>query len=171
MNIRLADRELKTRFGTFTEILYYDGQRESIALVMGEVAGAEDVLCRIHSACIGGHVFNSAECECADEMAAAQAAIQNEGRGIIIYLDQEGKGNGHLALIESMNYKKEFGQAAAYEKAGFKADARDFRPAAEILADLRVSSVVLMTNNSAKVEDLRRSAINVAATRTLEIQT
>ncbi|MGB2912430.1 MAG: hypothetical protein WBB81_02635, partial [Pyrinomonadaceae bacterium] len=75
MIIRLAERELKTRFGIFTETLYYDGQAESIALVMGDIAGGENILCRIHSACIGGHVFNSVECECADEMAAAQAAI------------------------------------------------------------------------------------------------
>ena len=59
MNIRLAERELETKFGTFTEILYADGKSESIALVMGDVPHGEDVLCRIHSACIGGHVFNT----------------------------------------------------------------------------------------------------------------
>jgi len=68
---RLATRELETTFGTFTEILYFDGLKESIALTMGELAGAADVICRIHSACIGGHVFNSIECECAAEMASA----------------------------------------------------------------------------------------------------
>lgn len=68
---RLAERQIETAFGIFTEILYYDGQSESIALVMGDVAGESKVLCRIHSACIGGHVFNSVECECAAEMAAA----------------------------------------------------------------------------------------------------
>ena len=75
MVVRLADRELKTKFGDFSEILFYDGISESIALVMGEVEGGEDVLCRIHSACIGGHIFNSIECECAGEMAAAQAEM------------------------------------------------------------------------------------------------
>lgn len=166
MNIRLAERQLNTRFGPFTEILYYDGQAESIALVLGKVEGEDDVLCRVHSACVGGHVFNSVECECADEMAAAQAAIQSAGRGVIIYLDQEGRGNGHLALMASIPYKKAgHSQSEAYEMAGFKADARSFRPAAEILADLGVKSVVLLTGNPAKADDLRKAAINVSGTQ------
>ncbi len=166
MNIRLAERELNTKFGAFIEILYYDGRGESIALVMGDVAQQENVLCRIHSACIGGHVFNSIECECADEMAAAQAAIQEVGRGIIVYLDQEGKGNGHLALMKSIPFKKAgHSQADAYKMAGFVADARSFRPAAEILADLKVRSVILLTGNPGKADDLRKASINVSGTR------
>ena len=164
---RLAVRNLETRFGTFEEVLYYDGQRESIALVMGEVAGEENVLCRIHSACIGGHVFNSVECECAAEMAAAQKAIQENGSGVIIYLEQEGKGNGHLALIESMKYKQDFGQAEAYVRAGFSADARDYRPAAEILIELGVRSVVLLTSNPEKSSELERRSMIVSETRNI----
>ncbi|MGH9820262.1 MAG: GTP cyclohydrolase, partial [Pyrinomonadaceae bacterium] len=64
MIVRLADRELRTKHGTYKEILYYDGQQESIALVMGDVEGKENVLCRVHSHCIGAHVFNSIECTC-----------------------------------------------------------------------------------------------------------
>lgn len=168
MVVRLADRELKTKFGVFLEILFYDGISESIALVMGDVEGREDVLCRVHSACIGGHIFNSVECECADEMAAAQAAIQEAGRGLIIYLDQEGKGNGHFALMKSIPFKSEgHSQGKAYEMAGFEADARSFRPAAEILSDLGVGSVVLLTNNPEKATDLRRSSITVSSTKEL----
>lgn len=168
MIIRLAERELRTKFGTFNEILYYDGGSESIALVMGDVGGGENVLCRIHSACIGGHVFNSIECECADEMAIAQIAIQRSGTGVIIYLDQEGKGNGHLALMKSIPLKKAgLSQAEAYVKAGFAADARSYRPAAEILNDLSVESVVLLTNNPEKAEDLRRESICVTRTEPL----
>ncbi len=170
MNIRLAKRELKTKFGTFTELLYYDGQAESIALVAGDVAGSEDVLCRIHSACVGGHVFNSIECECAEEMAAAQSAIQTAGRGVIIYLDQEGKGNGHLALIESIPFKNAgHSQGEAYKLAGFDEDSRSFRPAAEILADLDVRSVILISNNLDKAEDLRRLSITVSNTMEMTI--
>lgn len=168
MIIRIADRELQTKFGVFKEILYYNGQSESIGLVLGDVEGGEEVLCRIHSACIGGHVFNSIECECADEMAAAQAQVQKEGRGVIIYLDQEGKGNGHLALIKSIAFKKAgLSQSEAYEKAGYKADARSYGPAAEILADLKVTSVVLLTNNPDKAEDLRSASINVSDTKNI----
>lgn len=167
---RLAEREIATKFGTFTEVLYYDGQAESIALVMGDVAGQENVLCRIHSACIGGHVFSSVECECADEMAAAQAAIQAEGKGVIIYLDQEGKGNGHLALMRSIPFKKAgHSQSAAYELAGFAADARSFRPAARILAELGVRSVCLMTSNSDKASELQRSGISVSNTKEIRV--
>ncbi len=106
MIVRLAERDLDTRFGTFKEILFYDGQAESIALVMGDVGDGEHVICRIHSACIGGHIFNSVECKCADEMAAAQAMVAEVGRGVIIYLDQEGKGNGHLALDEKYSVQE-----------------------------------------------------------------
>ena len=159
---RLAERQLRTKFGTFKEILYYDGQRESIAIVMGDVAGQDDVLCRVHSHCIGAHVFNSIECTCREEMESAQSMIEREGRGVIIWLDQEAKGNGHLALIESIPFKKEHGQAKAYEMAGYKADARDYRAAAQILSDLKIKSIVLIANSNSKAEELRKEAIVVS---------
>ncbi|MEO6334835.1 MAG: GTP cyclohydrolase [Pyrinomonadaceae bacterium] len=168
MIIRLAERFLRTRFGTYTEILYYDGQKESIALVMGDVADREDVLCRVHSHCIGAHVFNSIECTCREEMAAAQEAIQQGGRGVIIWLDQEGKGNGHLALIESIPFKKEHGQAEAYVKAGYKADARRYGTAAQILSDLNVRSIVLLANSEGKADELRKESVVVASLKPLD---
>ena len=168
MIIRLAERELRTKFGTFTEILYYDGQKESIALVMGDVAGGEEVFCRVHSHCIGAHVFNSIECDCREQMEAAQALIEKEGRGVIIWLDQEGKGNGHLALMQSIPFKKAGDpQAVAYVKAGFKADDRSYRAAADILNDLKVKSIVLLANGAGKADDLRKEAIIVSTTKTL----
>jgi GTP cyclohydrolase II len=170
MIVRLAERDLKTKFGNFREILYYDGQAESIALVMGDIENAENVFCRIHSSCVSAHVFNSIECECREEMETSQALIESEGRGVVIYLEQEGKGNGHLALMESIQYKKAgFKQSEAYEKAGFEADARRFRPAAEILADLKVKSVILLTNNAEKASDLRKASIIVSDTKKMEI--
>jgi 3,4-dihydroxy 2-butanone 4-phosphate synthase/GTP cyclohydrolase II len=170
MNIRLAERDLKTKFGNFREILYYDGQKESIALVMGDVEAKENVFCRIHSACVSAHVFNSVECECREEMETSQALIEREGKGIIIYLDQEGKGNGHLALMASIEHKKAgLSQSEAYKKVGYEADARSFRPAAEILNELKVKSVVLLTNNAEKAEDLRRASIKVSDTQKLII--
>ncbi len=169
MIIRLNQRELKTKFGSFTEILYYDGQKESIAIVMGDVVDQENVLCRVHSHCIGAHVFNSIECTCREEMAAAQIMIQREGHGVIIWLDQEGKGNGHLALIESIPFKTEFGQAEAYVKAGYKADARSYVPAAQILADLRVRSILLLANSQSKADDLRKETIVVSSIQPLTV--
>jgi 3,4-dihydroxy 2-butanone 4-phosphate synthase/GTP cyclohydrolase II len=169
MIFRLNERDLQTKFSTFREILYYDGQKESIALVMGKVEAGEDIICRIHSACVSGHVFNSVECECKYEMEAAQGLIQKAGKGVIIYLEQEGKGNGHLALIASIPYKNAgLNQSEAYEKAGFEKDARSFRAAAEILADLRVKSIILLTDNAKKAEDLRKYSINVSDTQELK---
>jgi GTP cyclohydrolase II len=170
MNIRLAERELKTKFGVFREILYYDGQTESIAIVMGNVESQKDVLCRIHSSCLTAHVFNSIECDCREQMEMSQAMIQEKGQGVVIWLDQEGKGNGHLALMASIPHKKAgMGQSEAYQRAGFETDARSFRPAAEILAELKVKSVVLLTNNPRKAEDLRSWSIDVSGTKEIRI--
>ncbi len=166
MTVRLAERELHTEFGLFTEILFSDGQRESIALVLGDVAFGENVLCRVHSACLGGHVFNSVECECAAEMAAAQSVISEAGCGVIIYLDQEGRGNGHLALMKSIPFKKAgFSQGEAYEKAGYSADARSYEPAAALLNELQVRSIVLLTDNPSKASEIERLGISVASTQ------
>ena len=87
---------------------------------------------------------------------------------MIIWLDQEGKGNGHLALIKSIPYKHAgSSQGEAYEKAGFEADARDFRPAAEILNELGVASIILLSNSSQKAEDMRKESIDISGTRDL----
>ncbi len=172
MIIRLAERELKTKFGDFREILYYDGQSESIALVMGNVEAQENVFCRIHSSCVSAHIFNSIECKCREEMETSQSLIEQKEQGIIIYLDQEGKGNGHLALMASIKHKKAgFSQSEAYKKVGYKADARSFRPAAEILSELKVESVILLTNNPEKAEDLRRASIIVSDTKKITMST
>lgn len=162
---RLGERDLSTKYGTYKEILYYDGQKESIALVMGDVSEGEDVLCRIHSHCVGAHIFNSIECDCREQMAAAQSMIENEGRGVVIWLDQEGKGNGHLALMQSIPFKKAGDpQAVAYAKAGFKEDDRNYRAAAEILSDLRVKSIALLANGADKAANLRNESIVVSTT-------
>ena len=102
-------------------------------------------------------------------MEAAQIAIQNEGRGVIVWLDQEAKGNGHLALIESIPFKKEFGQAKAYEMAGYKADARSYTPAAQILNDLKVRSIILLANSEGKADELRKESVNVSVVRPLSV--
>ena len=171
MTIPLAERELATKFGVFREVLFYDGIFESIALVMGDVSDGEEVHCRIHSSCTGGHVFNSIECECAAEMAAAQRVIQKEGRGVIIYLDQEGKGNGHLALMRSIPFKNAgHSQGEAYQLAGYPVDARSYRPAAAILNELGVASVILMTRNKSKAGELKELGVRVSGTAPLDLK-
>ena len=167
MIVRLADRQLKTKFGVFHEYLYYDGQKESVALVMGDVKQQSSVLCRVHSACMAAHVFNSIECDCREQMEIAQALIQQEDRGVIIWLDQEGRGNGHFALINSAKYAVEHGvsQTEAYKALGFKEDARDYSGASEILTGLGVESIVLITNNPDKKNNLISDGINVVGTK------
>jgi GTP cyclohydrolase II len=170
MIVKLTQGNLKTKFGEFQEALYYDGQKESIALTMGEIQGTENVLCRVHSSCIFGHYFNSIECDCQTQMDISQQLIQRQGKGIIILLDQEGKGNGHFALLNSVKYKREgLKQADAYEAAGFKKDNRDFRSAAKILKDLGVKSIKMLTDNPDKVETLTQFGIYVVGIEPIEI--
>ena len=100
MIIKMAEGDLHTKYGKYREILFYDGQKESIALVMGELAGAEEVLCRVHSSCLFAHAFNSIECDCREQMAISQQLIEREGRGIIIWMDQEGQRQWPLCPVE-----------------------------------------------------------------------
>lgn len=170
MIVRLAEGPLQTRFGRFTQILYYDGQKETIALVMGDVASKEGVLCRVHSHCISAHIFNSIECDCREQMEAAQRLVQEAGCGIIIWLDQEGRNNGHLALLQSRQLKQEgLSQKEAYLRLGYSADARSYIRAAEILHELRVQSITLMTSNPEKVSQLRNDGLVIAGTQQLVI--
>ncbi|HZY59635.1 MAG TPA: hypothetical protein VFE56_07730 [Candidatus Binataceae bacterium] len=164
---RQAERGLRTRFGDWREILYYRGQREIIALIFGEVSGRENIPCRVHSSCLSAHLLNSVECDCREQMEIAQSYIRDSGRGLVVILDQDGKGNGHLALMLAarMATEKSISQAAAYRQLGFKADARDYAEAAEVLTDLEVSSIELLTNNPDKEAQLRKAGISVASTR------
>lgn len=173
MIVRLADRPLITKFGTFKEVLYYDGLKESLAIVMGDVENSESVLCRVHSACISAHVFNSIECDCREQMEISQQLIEKAGKGVIIWLDQEGRGNGHFALINSAKLATEekITQTEAYKRIGFSEDGRDFVRAADILRDLRIKSVVLLTNNPEKAKDLIRDGLNVTRTQRVAVDT
>jgi GTP cyclohydrolase II len=160
--VKIAEGNLKTKYGEYHEILFYDGQKESFALVMGDSENEENILCRVHSSCIFGHHFNSIECDCKEQMEISQQLIHQEGKGVVIWLDQEGKGNGHFALLKSAVHKKKgISQAEAYEAVGFQKDARDFRIAADILKELNVKSVRMLTNNQKKVETLTQHGIDV----------
>ncbi|MFA0963872.1 GTP cyclohydrolase [Roseivirga sp. BDSF3-8] len=162
MIVKLGEGVLNTPYGRYREVLFYDGQKETIVMILGDVAGHKDVLCRVHSACIYGHYFSSSECDCREQMKAAQKLIQTAGKGVIILLDQEGKGNGHFALMKSTLYKNEGSkQAGAYEKAGFSRDNRDFRCAAKVLKALHVLSVKLITDNPAKTNTLEDHGVSV----------
>jgi len=164
---RAAERRLNTRFGNWREILYRREQREIIALILGEVREEEKVPCRIHSSCLSAHVLNSTECDCREQMEIAQRYIANYGRGLVIVLDQEGKGNGHRALMlaATMASDQSISQDEAYRLMGFEPpDRRDYTEAAEVLADLEVSSIELLTNNPGKEYQLRKAGVSVVST-------
>jgi GTP cyclohydrolase II len=170
MIIRRVEGPLHTLFGTFQELLYDDGQQESIALVMGQVGQGEEVLCRVRSQCLAAHVFNSVECDCREQMALAQAAIAHAGRGLIIWLDQEGRGHGHLALMRSRALQAQgWSQTEAYLRLGYTADARHYTRAAEILQDLSVRSIRLLTNSPQKVQSLQEAGIHISGTHPLMV--
>lgn len=171
MIVRLGQGKLKTKFGEFLEVLYYDGQKESIAIVMGDVNDGKDILCRIHSSCVSAHIFNSIECDCREQMEMSQFWIEKEGKGVVIWLDQEGKGNGHLSIVESRVLKaRGVSQADAYEQLGYKRDARDYTQAAEILQNLGVKSVTLLTDNPQKASDLISVGIQVTGTKPISLK-
>ncbi len=170
MIVQLAKGNLKTKYGEFEEVLFYDGQRESIALFMGPLEHEEEVLCRVHSSCIFGHYFNSVECDCQEQMDISQQLIQQAGKGIIILMDQEGKGNGHFALLNSVKYKRAgISQGEAYEAAGFKKEARDFSAAAKILQHLQVKSIIMLTNNPKKVETISQQGVQLNGTKEIRL--
>ena len=161
----IAECDLNTRFGTFHEYLYSDGKTETIAMVMGDIAGEESVLCRLHSSCLHGHAFNSIECTCREEMEEAQKMIQQEGKGVIVWMEQEGKGNGHYALLKSIEFKRQgMKQPEAYEAAGFSRDARDFSAAAKIIKDLGLKSIRLLSSSEKKIGKLKEQGIQINET-------
>lgn len=160
---RLAERPLTTSFGPWRELLYYNGQADSLALVYGQVDCQRAVSCRIHSACISSHIFNSIECDCREQMAMAQATIREHGRGVIIWLDQEGRGYGHLALMLAARLAAEQGipQTDAYRRLGYGDDQRHYGTAAAILVDLGIESVRLLSNSPLKAKALSSAGIEV----------
>jgi GTP cyclohydrolase II len=170
MVFHLATSDINTKFGLFQESLFYDGKKEIIVLFMGDLEAKKNVLCRVHSSCIYGHYFNSVECSCQEEMDISQQLIQQAGTGLIILMDQEGKGNGHLGLMQSMAYKRQgIPQAKAYQAAGFSKDARDFSAAAKIIKHFQIHSVQLLTNNEKKVNTLEEFDVRVSGTRTIKL--
>jgi 3,4-dihydroxy 2-butanone 4-phosphate synthase/GTP cyclohydrolase II len=162
--VRYSEADLPTTHGAFRIAVYRidGGSEEAVALWRGDVAGGERVLCRVHSECLTGEVFASLRCDCRDQLELALGRIADEGRGVLVYLRQEGRGIG-LGNKVAAYALQDAGRDTvdANLELGFGADLRSYELAAAILRDLAVRSVRLMTNNPAKVEGLGKAGIPV----------
>ncbi|MDQ0834775.1 3,4-dihydroxy 2-butanone 4-phosphate synthase/GTP cyclohydrolase II [Streptomyces achromogenes] len=162
---RVVNAPLPTVYGKFQAIGYMDHDRgdEQVALVYGEI-GTEEVLTRLHSECLTGDAFGSQHCECGAQLESALRAVVAEGSGIVVYLrGHEGRGIGLLGKLRAMALQAEgLDTVEANVALGYPVDARDYKVAADILRDLGVESVRLMSNNPRKREALTDNGIRVA---------
>lgn len=162
MIVELARGPLETVYGEWQHIVYWDGMQQAIGMVYGDVKGKKRVPCRVHSSCHTAHTFLSVECDCREQMEMAMALIVEQGAGAIVWLDHEGRANGMLAHIASQTLKRQgMSQSDAYESLGFPRDARTYTAAAEVLHDLGIKSVTVLTNNPLKVEALRAAGLPI----------
>jgi 3,4-dihydroxy 2-butanone 4-phosphate synthase / GTP cyclohydrolase II len=164
---RAAQTRLPNAFGLWQAFGYRHDidDTEYVALVLGDVAGGADVLTRLHSECLTGDVFGSLRCDCGAQLEAAMAAIATEGRGVVIYLrGHEGRGVGLLSKLRAYELQDAGADTVdANLKLGLPADAREYSAGAQMLADLKVRSVRLLTNNPAKVSGLTGCGVDVTA--------
>jgi 3,4-dihydroxy 2-butanone 4-phosphate synthase / GTP cyclohydrolase II len=169
---RVAAAALPTAYGDFRVIAFESGlDREThVALVKGEIGTGENVLVRVHSRCLTGDVFHSSRCDCGPQLDAAMAKIEQEGRGVMLYLNQEGRGIGIANKIRAYELQEQgLDTVEANERLGFKPDQRDYGIGVQILKDLGVRTMRLMSNNPRKLVGLEGYGLSVAEWIPLEI--
>ena len=160
-----AETKLPTKFGEFRIIVFKNevDHKEHLMIVKGDVHGKSDVLMRIHSECLTGDVFGSHRCDCGEQLENALRCIEEQGEGIVIYMRQEGRGIGLTNKIKAYTLQDQgYDTVEANVKLGFPPDMREYSLAAQMLRELDVKSVKLLTNNPEKKEDLERWGITVS---------
>ncbi len=169
---RVGKANLPTEYGTFTAYVYDcpSQNREHLALVMGQISEKRPVLVRVHSQCLTGDTLYSVRCDCHQQLAAAMKKIQQRGEGVILYLNQEGRGIGLANKIRAYALQdKGLDTVEANLELGLPADMRDYSVGAQMLADLGVRKIHLLTNNPKKVSGIRRHGLEILRRIPLEV--
>jgi GTP cyclohydrolase II len=173
--LRLTPRvgaRIPTRHAEFQLILYENNRdsRQHLALTLGEVRGAEDLLLRVHSECFTSDVLGSVRCDCGEQLERSLAMIGRAGRGVLLYLRQEGRGIGLVDKLRAYNLQDSgLDTVEANLQLGHAADERDYTPAALMIRDLGIRSINLITNNPTKIRDLRRLGVEICHRTAIEI--
>ncbi|MEK6572479.1 MAG: bifunctional 3,4-dihydroxy-2-butanone-4-phosphate synthase/GTP cyclohydrolase II [Bacteroidota bacterium] len=169
---RIVSTKLPSRYGDFLVHLYRSvtDNKEHIALVKGEISAETPTLVRVHSECLTGDVFGSLRCDCHDQLVAAMQKVEKEGFGVVLYMRQEGRGIGLLNKLKAYKLQDEgMDTVEANERLGFRPDLRDYGIGAQILRDLGVGKMRLMTNNPKKVVGLHGYGLEIVERVALEV--